>query len=56
LRGAPALAHVDGLPGADEFVLLVARREPDGSLGIVAEVTGDDTLLDRAIKRASIAL
>lgn len=56
LRAAPALAFVDGLPGEDEFVLLVARREADGSLGIVAEVTGDDTLLDRAIKRASIAL
>ncbi len=56
LRTAPALAHVDGLPGSDEFVLLVARREADGSLGIVAEVTGDEALLDRAIKRASVAL
>lgn len=56
LRAAPALAFVDGLPGPEEFVLLVARREPDGTLGIVAEVTGDDTLLDRALKRASIAL
>ena len=56
LRAAPALAFVDGLPGPEEFVLLVARREADGTLGIVAEVTGDDALLDRAIKRASIAL
>ncbi len=56
LRAAPALAFVDGLPGSDEFVLLVARREADGSLGIVAEVTGDEPLLDRAIKRASVAL
>ena len=56
LRRAPALAHVDGLPGTDEFVLLVARREADGSLGVVAEVGGDDALLARAIKRASVAL
>ena len=56
LRDAPALAFVDGLPGTDEFVILVARREADGSLGIVAEVGGDDALLARAIKRASVAL
>lgn len=56
LRAAPALAFVDGLPGADEFVILVGRREADGSIGIVAEVTGDEPLIDRAIKRASVAL
>jgi len=56
LRHAPALAHVDGLPGEDEFVLLVARREADGSLGIVAEVAGDEALLARAIRNASVAL
>ena len=56
LRAAPALAFVDGLPGPEEFVLLVGRREADGSLGIVAEVTGDERLLDRAIRRALVAL
>ena len=55
LRQTPALAHVDGLPGTDEFVLLVARREANGALAVVAEIAGDEALLDRAIRRAGAA-
>ncbi len=31
-------------------------EQADGYLGIVAEVKGEETLLDRAINRASVAL
>ena len=55
LRRADPLAYVE-LPagGADdgEFVLLVARRENDRRLAIVAPVAADGTLLDRAIRKS----
>jgi hypothetical protein len=45
-----ALAGIDA--GDAEFVLLVARREPDGRLAIVAPVAADQVLVDRAIRKA----
>ena len=52
LRGATPCAMLDlgGIGGGDEFVLLVARREPDGRLGVLAPVH-DTLLLDRALSR-----
>jgi hypothetical protein len=51
LRAARPLGHVD-LPGPDEFVLLVARRDEVGGLAIVAPVA-DKALLERAIRKAA---
>ncbi|SDD82348.1 hypothetical protein SAMN05444678_12426 [Sphingomonas sp. YR710] len=59
LHAAPPIATIDGDGGAladaggEEFVLLVARRDADGRLAIVAPVTGDPRLLDRALNRAA---
>jgi len=50
LRAAPALATVD-IAGEGEFVLLVARREPNGRLAILAPVAEDRALIDRAIQK-----
>ena len=52
LRAAAPCAMLDigGIGGKDEFVLLVARREPDGRLGVLAPVH-DTLLLDRALRR-----
>jgi hypothetical protein len=56
LRGADPLAYLElateGSHGDEEFVLLVARREGDGRLAIVAPVATDDALLDRAIRKS----
>jgi hypothetical protein len=51
LRNADAAAIVEMDAPDGEFVLLVARREPDGRLAIVAPVGQDQALLDRAIRR-----
>jgi hypothetical protein len=40
------------LDGEEEFVLLVGRREPDGSVSVVAPVMADPAMLDRALRRA----
>lgn len=54
LRAAPAIATVDiGSPAEEEFVLLVARRNADGGLHILSPVTGDDMLIDRALRRVA---
>jgi hypothetical protein len=53
LRGAEPLAIVDIQAGNEEFVLLVARREPDGRLAILAPVPPDQGLLDRAIRKCA---
>jgi hypothetical protein len=52
LRAARPCAWVDlgRIGGDDEFVMLVARREPDGRLGVLAPVH-DPALLDRALDR-----
>lgn len=54
LRTAPAFAHVEVEVPADsgEFVLLVARREPDGRLAIVAPVA-DERLTAQAIRKSA---
>jgi hypothetical protein len=51
LRSARAIGHVD-LPGEEEFVLLVARRDEVGGLAVVASVA-DAALLERAILKAA---
>jgi hypothetical protein len=52
IRSGNALAYLDLDTGdAEEFVLLVARREPDGTLAVVAPVAHDQGLVDRAIRR-----
>jgi hypothetical protein len=51
LRSAEPIGFID-LPGADEFVLLVARRDADGRLAVLAPVA-DTTLVDRAIQKIS---
>ena len=55
VRTAGALAYLDiRTEGAEEFVLLVARREPDGSLAVVAPVANDASLVERALRRAAL--
>lgn len=57
LEAAPALALVDGVDtgGAEagEIVILVARREDDGRLAVIAPALRDAKLVDGAIARAS---
>ncbi len=53
LRQASPLAYVDGAPGEGEFVLFVARREPDGRLAVVAAVNADQSLLERALRKTA---
>ena len=53
LRNAQPLCRIE-LEGDEEFVLLVARREPDGSVSVVAPVAADQGLLDRALRKAKI--
>ena len=53
LRRAEPLAYLAAAGGGDEFVLLVARREADGRLAVVAPVEADQGLLDRAIRKSA---
>ncbi|MCW3837475.1 hypothetical protein OM513_15625 [Sphingomonas canadensis] len=52
LRSRPPLAHVPIAPAGDGFVVLLARPGADG-LDIVAAITGDAGLTERAVKRAA---
>lgn len=52
LRGARPLGYIDIAAGADEFVLLVARRDEVGGLAIVADLR-DPALLEKAIRKAA---
>jgi hypothetical protein len=52
LREADVLAYVDIMADGEEFVLLVARREPGGDLAIVAPVAPDQGLIERAIRKS----
>ncbi|HEY0626303.1 MAG TPA: hypothetical protein VGD10_06175 [Allosphingosinicella sp.] len=53
-RTSAPLAHLDlDAPGGD-FVLLVARREADGSIAVVAPVAADDSLVERAMRKAVV--
>jgi len=38
----------------DEFVLLVARRDADGSVAIVGSVQGDAALTEKALRKADV--
>ncbi|HEX8240807.1 MAG TPA: hypothetical protein VF574_13810 [Allosphingosinicella sp.] len=51
LRSARPLGHVD-IPGKEEFVLLIARRDEVGGLAVLAPVM-DDAMLERAIRKAA---
>jgi len=51
LRSARPLGHVD-LPGKEEFVLLIARRDEVGGLAVIAPIA-DDAMLERAIRKAA---
>jgi hypothetical protein len=52
LRSARPLGYIDLAAGADEFVLLVARRDEVGGLAIVADLR-DPALVDKAIRKAA---
>ena len=49
---APALAHLDIKTGGEDFVLLVARREADGRLAVVAPIAEDKGLIERALRKS----
>ncbi|PSJ38927.1 PAS domain-containing protein [Allosphingosinicella deserti] len=51
LRRAPALAHLE-LDTAEEFVLILARRETRGRVAVIGTLL-DPALTDRAIKKAA---
>ena len=50
LRAARPLGHVD-IPGKEEFVLLIARRDEVGGLAVLGPVE-DEAMLERAIRKA----
>ena len=52
LRVADPLAFLDIDAPEGEFVLLVARKQPDGRLAVVAPVAADQALVERAIRKA----
>ena len=54
LRHATPIGYINTPTDDDEFVLLVARRDADGLLAVVAPVAADKGLLDRAIRKARI--
>src|SRR5690606_33705744 len=49
LRAAPVKARLPLAAGDNEFVLLVARRQPDGMLGVVEAVPHNAGLVDKAL-------
>jgi len=51
LRAVRPLGHVD-IPGKEEFVLLIARRDEVGGLAVLAPVA-DEAMLERAIRKAA---
>ena len=51
LRAVRPLGHVD-IPGPEEFVLLIARRDEVGGLAVLGPVA-DEALLERAIRKAA---
>jgi hypothetical protein len=55
IRSADVIAYLDLVTeGAEEFVLLVARREPNGNLAVIAPVAHDPALIDKAIRKSEI--
>jgi len=53
LRRIEPRAHVAIANGGEEFVLLVARQAPDGTLAILAPVPEDQALIERAVRRVA---
>jgi hypothetical protein len=53
LREVAPFAFADMDSNGEEFVLLVARRESEGRVAIVAPAIADKALLDRAIRKAA---
>ena len=54
LKAAPVLATITGVEAANDFVLLLARREADGTLSVIA-ADADDANLSRALRSAARA-
>ena len=52
LRTAEPVAFAPADGGTEEFVVMIARREPDGSLAVLAPAIADKALLDRAIRKS----
>jgi len=53
LRNVTPIARLDLDVEGGEFVLLLARKESDGSLAIVDAIGGDEALIDRAVRKAA---
>ncbi len=51
LRKVEPQMMIDLASDAGEFVLLLARREPDGRLAVIAPVPEETSLVDRAIRK-----
>jgi hypothetical protein len=51
MRSAAPRALVEVGPVEAEFVLLMARREPDGSVAVLAPVPDDAALVERAMRK-----
>jgi len=54
LRHADPIAYLEVASGEDEFVLLIARRQEDGRVAVIAPVAGDKALVERALRKAVI--
>jgi hypothetical protein len=53
LRAANPVAYLDlDVPGEEEFVLLITRRDPNGALAVVARVT-EPSVVAQAIRKAA---
>jgi hypothetical protein len=52
LGAAQPIAYLDIDAEGEDFVLLIARREPDGRLAVIAPVPADKPLIDRAVRSA----
>lgn len=56
LRAAPAKANIELGPeadGEDEFLLLLGRREANGSVAILTPISAEAPMLERALRRAA---
>jgi hypothetical protein len=53
LGAAQPIAYLDIDAEGEDFVLLIARREPDGRLAVIAPVPADKPLIDRAVRSAA---
>jgi hypothetical protein len=53
LRNAPARSLEEFAKGSDEFVVLIARRETDGSIVLIGSAEGDKGLTEKALSKAA---